>query len=160
MKNKLLSVFFALILTVNTSVFADEIKIFLNGQEIPPLPEQHQSAIIKDDILYLPLRNVFEAMGADVIYNSEDDLETVSGGAGIIYYANNIGEQKLYVNGNEYNLGYATIKVNNRVLIIPDALKYIFNANVNYSNFKVDISYSEDSSIWNIDYSDAPTEVN
>ena len=158
-KKLLLLVLLVSFLLINaTLVYADSIKLYLNGEEIAPLPEDHQEAIYENGVLYLPLRNVFEAIGAQVIYDAED-AEMVYGGMGNIYYINNIGDIKLVTNENEYTLSNKTIIVNNRTLIVKEALNYIFGAEVVCENNNVNILYENDDSIWEVDLSNVDLGV-
>ena len=142
--------------TINT--FANDINIYLNGEIIPPLEYQHQGAIIENETLYLPLRNIFEAIGATVIYDDEDNIEIVHGGIGKVYFKNVVGEEKLQTENDEFALTNATFVKNNRILIVKEALTYIFNADVNYTDDSVYIEYEECPDIFELDFSNIEME--
>ena len=94
--------------------------MYLNGTEIAPLPEQHQGAVVQDGTLYLPLRNVFEAMGAIVEY--DNTYEEISGGLGGMDYYTTVGAYKVIINGSVYVLEAPVITINNRALVVPQAI--------------------------------------
>lgn len=153
---KLVSIILSMLLILNvTGVFAEEIVMYLNGVEIEPLPEHHQGAVVQNGVLYLPLRNVFEAMGAVVEW--DEDYETVSGGAGSMNYKTTVGAYRIIVDGVEYILDEPSIMINDRTLIIPEAVVNCFGADVDWDseNSIVKISYDPESGVIStVDFTD------
>ncbi|MCL2593446.1 MAG: copper amine oxidase N-terminal domain-containing protein [Defluviitaleaceae bacterium] len=76
MKNKLTTIFLALILILSatTNIFASsEMKVTLNGEYI----EISDTAVIQNDITLLPLRPIVEAMGADIYWYEAEQLVVI-----------------------------------------------------------------------------------
>jgi len=122
-----------LMLGIASTVKAEEIKIHLNGEIVPPLPEKHQTAIKNEnDIMFLPLRNIFEAMGAVVIWS--DDSKTVYGGKGTMNYEIQYDNSLLIVNGTKIKLNYSPVFLNDRILTTDTVINSCFNANIEYDN--------------------------
>ena len=145
-RKRILTTMLSCILALSSAnVFANEITMYLNGTEIAPLPEQHQGAVVQDGTLYLPLRNVFEAMGAIVEY--DNTYEEISGGLGGMDYYTTVGAYKVIINGSVYVLEAPVITINNRALVVPQAIVDCFGAAVDWNagENRVDITYTPDS---------------
>jgi len=147
----IIGIIIAIMLSV-ICVGAQQYDIYLNGNKVEPLTENHQGAINIDGVVYMPLRNIFEAIGASVMY-SDEDIPCVSGGMGTIYFSNDIGKTKLVTNAGETDLPFGTMIKNNRSLIVKEGIEFVFGANVSVSDNRIDISYSEKEGIDVIDFS-------
>ena len=144
-----------------STAFADEITMYLNGTEIAPLEEAHQPAIVQDGILYLPMRNVFEAMGAVVRWSSLGQI--ISGGMGGMNYETGIGKYVVTVNGEDMEIEAPVLLLNDRTLILPKVVTDCFGADVEWleSDSQVNITYTpENSTIMTIDLTDLEESEN
>ena len=99
-KKKCISIILALTimmsLVYSVSVYADDIKVTLNGNEI----NFDQSPVIKDGRTLVPIRAIFEAMGCTVIWNDVSQQIDVATDFGIMVLG--IGKNLIvYRNENE-----------------------------------------------------------
>lgn len=82
----------------NSSLAADEIKVFLNGLEI----EFDVSPYIKNGRTMVPFRAIFEALGVDISWNGVNRTIMATNDTTQIYIE--IGKAFAYVNGYKVNL--------------------------------------------------------
>lgn len=89
----------------------DEIKVSINGV----LQKYDQPPVIVNDRTLVPLRGIFEALGANVAWDDASSTVTASKGNTTIKLT--IGEKKAYVNGAEKVLDQESILVNSRTMV-------------------------------------------
>ena len=140
-----LSVFLAIALITGlsmTAFAAGEIALYLNGVEIPQLEENHQFAHVENGTIYLPLRNIFEAMGAMVEWDGENKVITCRGTVNFLVY---IGEGRMLLNDDEVSLDISTKLFNDRTFIEKSVIEKAMKATVTFDDSanRVDITYDE-----------------
>jgi len=111
------------------AVFAEEaaITVTLNGVAI----EFDQPPIIEDGRTLVPMRKIFEAMGAAVDWNGE--TQTVTGTKGDIVVTMQIGNNVITKNGQGITLDVPPQLVNSRTLVPVRAVAESFNAKVDWN---------------------------
>ncbi len=104
----------------------DVIKVMVNGK----LLEFDQEPIIKNDRTLVPLRTVFEALDAKVIWHDATNVVTVEKDDTTIKFA--IGESVLYKNDTKIQLDVPAIIVNERTLVPVRAISEALNCTVDW----------------------------
>ncbi len=104
----------------------DEISVMINGEKI--IFDQPPQLI--NDRTMVPLRAIFEKLGAVVEWNEETN--TVTGKNEDIVFTLTIGENCAYKNGIKIYLDSAAIIVNNRTLVPVRAVSEAFGCNVEW----------------------------
>ena len=141
---RVLSIVLALVLTASFGsavCAAEEIKLYLNGNEIQPLEENHQYAHIENGTVYLPLRNIFEAMGALVEWYGDNEVVTCRG---IVNFSVYFGEKRMILNDEEIYLSSTTKVLEDRAFIEKAVIEKAMNAYVNDNNpNNIYITYDE-----------------
>ena len=113
---------------------SDEIKLYLNGNEIPKLEENHQFAHVENGAVYLPLRNIFEAMGALVEWDGENEVIT---SRGVINFTVYVGQNLMILtdmnrSNDEILLKITTKIVDGRTFVGKDVVENVMGATVNF----------------------------
>lgn len=104
----------------------NEIKVMLNGSEL----SFDQPPIIKDDRTLVPLRAIFEAMGATVDWDEATHTVTSKRGSTTINLT--IGSNVLYKNGVETYLDVPAQLVSDNTMVPVRAIAEAFGADVNW----------------------------
>ncbi|MBQ3110550.1 MAG: leucine-rich repeat protein [Clostridia bacterium] len=105
-----------------------EITIMVNGVKL----NCDSTPYIKNDRTMVPLRAIFEALGAAVTW--DDTTKTASGSKDRIEVKITIGENVLYKNGEEIALDCAAEITNSRTMVPVRAISEAFNATVHWDN--------------------------
>jgi len=118
-----------ILLGITTIAIAEEapIKVLLNGTEIA----FDQPPIIEEGRTLVPMRAIFEAMGATVDWNG--DTRTVTGTKDDIVVMMQIGNNVITKNGQEIMLDVPPQIVNDRTLVPVRAVAESFNAQVDWN---------------------------
>ena len=106
-------------------VMADDITVLLNGSAI----EFDVAPIIENDRTLVPLRAIFEALGAQVEWDGEN--ETVISAKGNSTCILQIGG-KMFVNGEEKELDVPAKIVNDRTLVPLRAVSEAYDCTVDW----------------------------
>jgi len=127
---KIISLVLAIILTVSlimVSVFADtQITVTLNGEKIEfDVPPQ-----IIDNRTMVPMRAIFEAMGATVDWN--ETIQWISARREDTTVGMMIGDREIIVNGRSIELDVPPMIVDNRTLVPVRAVAESFDAEVEW----------------------------
>ena len=128
MVRRLISFLIAVLLLISIcpAYAADEIKIYVNGNylnsDVPP--------IIVDGRTLVPLRVIFEALGAKVNWNG--DTQTVTAGKEGIALSLQIGSNVLFKNGTYITLDVPAQIVNDRTMVPVRAVAESFGADVSW----------------------------
>ena len=109
-------------------VATEEITVRINGKKI----EFDQPPIMKNDRTLVPLRKIFEELGATVEWN--DRLQKVTAVKDDIKVMLTIGDDKLYINNGYITLDVPAQLVNGRTLVPVRAVSDSFNCNVNWDD--------------------------
>ncbi|MBQ4526741.1 MAG: copper amine oxidase N-terminal domain-containing protein [Clostridia bacterium] len=114
-------------LMASTVAFAnDEIKVSLNGN----LLEFDVSPQIIDGRTMVPLRTIFEALGATVSWNP--DTQTVYASKDNTTVSATIGLKKMYINATEMEIDVAPVIVDNRTLVPARFVAEAFDCSVSW----------------------------
>lgn len=96
---------------VCTSVFADSIKVVINGENL----KMDQPPVLESDRTLVPMRAIFEALGAKVSWNNDTETATgVKNGKEIKITINNT---TAYVDGKAVTLDVPARLINDRTLV-------------------------------------------
>ena len=109
-------------------IATEEITVRINGKKI----EFDQPPIMKNDRTLVPLRKIFEELGATVEWN--DRLQKVTAVKDDIKVMLTIGDDKLYINNGYITLDVPAQLVNGRTLVPVRAVSESFNCNVNWDD--------------------------
>ena len=127
---KLLSVILLIVAILTISVFAEEVKpvtVTLNGETVDCASYGQEATIVEGRTL-VPLRAIFEALGATVEWNGE--TKTVSSTLGETTVKLVIGENTLYRNDQEITLDVPAQIMNGRTLVPARAVAEAFGVSV------------------------------
>ena len=129
MKTKIFAILIMLCLTVSmfTVVSADGIAVTVNGESLVFDSEP----IIENDRLLVPMRVIFEALGADVSW--DDSSKTASAVLGNNSVRITIGESVLYKNGTKITLDCSAVVKNSRTLLPIRAVSEGLGADVDWN---------------------------
>ncbi len=115
MRKKITAVVLSLVLMLCASVVpaiaADSIKITIDGQA----QTYDQMPVMVNDRVLVPMRGIFEALGATIAW--EEATETVTGTLGSTTVTLKIGDTKATVNGSTVTLDVPAQLVNDRTLV-------------------------------------------
>ena len=106
---------------------SDNIGVTVNGAEV----SFDQPPIIVDNRTLVPLRAIFEAMGATVDWDQE--TQTVTSSKGDISVSLTIGSNTMYKNGSPVELDVPAQVVNGRTLVPVRAVSEAFGADVDWN---------------------------
>lgn len=105
-----------------------KIRVTLNGKEI----KFDQEPILKGGSTLVPMRAIFEVMGADVKWNNS--TRTVTGTNGDTVVKMTIDNPVMTVNGTSIKLNVAPTVLNGRTLVPTRAVAEAFNADVKWDS--------------------------
>ena len=108
------------------SVFADGISVTVNGKN----PAFDSEPIIQNDRLLVPMRAIFEALGADVSW--DDSSKTASAVLGKTGLEITVGANELYKNGSKIALDVPAVIVKDRTLVPIRAVSEGLGADVDW----------------------------
>lgn len=122
-----------LLMTMSVSAFADNfVDIHINGEK---LEVKDVNAQIVDGEVFVPLRAVFEKLGATVMWIGDNSTIIVSAGEDKVVAQ--IGNNKVFLNNDRVlELEKAPYIVNNRTLISPVVFKEIYDVEIEASAHK------------------------
>lgn len=107
------------------------IPVIYNGERIS-FGAYGQNPTIVNSRTMVPLRSIFEAMGADVQWDNA--TRTASGQRGSTDVSITIGSNVLYVNGRAVGLDSPACIINNRTMVPVRAIAEAFQADVDWDN--------------------------
>lgn len=129
---KILSAIFVLSALLAFSVLADDVKpvtVTLNGETIDCASYGQEATIVEGRTL-VPLRAIFEALGASVEWNGE--TKTVTSVLDETEIKLTIGEKALYKNGETVELDVPAQIMNGRTMVPVRAISESFGVNVKW----------------------------
>lgn len=106
--------------------FNESARVFINGAEL----ETDCPALIINDATMVPMRKIFEALGAEVSW--DDATQTASGEANGIKCSFAIGDNKLYKNDTCIELAAPAVIRDGRTLVHVRAIAEAFGSNVEW----------------------------
>lgn len=104
--------------------FKEAVRVIVNGKPIVT----DKCAEVKDGCTMVPMRSIFEALGAEVSWN--DETETATGERDGKKCSFKIGDDKLYINGEEKTLLAPAVLENGRTLVHVRAIAEALGADV------------------------------
>ena len=116
-----------------------QITVTINNQQI----QFDQPPIIIDGRTLVPLRAIFEGLGATVDWNG--NTQTVTAKRENTTVKITIGDNKLYVNGNTVNLDVPAQIISDRTLVPVRAVSEAFDCKVDWDSNKHNVSISNTS---------------
>lgn len=124
---KLLAAAVMLVISMSGSVFAeDNISVYLDGNQIQ---FDVQPQIINDRTM-VPLRTIFEALGASVDWNEE--TRTVTSSKGSAYVSLTVDSADMSVNGTSVALDAPACVIDGRTLVPIRAVSEAYNTSVDW----------------------------
>lgn len=114
------------VVILNATLQIMDITVELDGSEIA----FDQKPVIVDDRTMVPMRAVFEAMGADV--NWDGNTQTVTSTKGDTTISMTIGKNEMYKNGKAISLDVAPQIVGDRTLVPVRAIAEAFDISVDW----------------------------
>ena len=130
MKKKILMALLSLSVIINVCVFTgyanDSINVTLNGETLvfDVAPQ------LIDNRTMVPLRKIFEAMGAVVDWNNDTQTVTATKGDKIVIAT--INSKNVYISGETKTLDVPPMIINDRTLVPVRFVAESFGANVNW----------------------------
>lgn len=118
----------AMVLSIGTVAFAQEqpVTVVLDGEIL----EFDQNPVIQNGRTLVPLRGIFEPMGATVDW--EDSTQTVTAVKGDITIKLTIGDNKIYKNGEAITLDVPAQLIGSRTMVPARAVSEAFDARVGW----------------------------
>ena len=105
----------------------DKVRVYVNGVRV-----EAEEAYIKDDRTFIPMRVIFEALGAKVEWDNEAKCAIAVKNDTEVKIV--IGEAALYKNGERIELDTAAEIVNDRTMVPVRAISEAFGAKVDWKN--------------------------
>ena len=131
-----LAAFLVLSMFTAISISAEkEISVFIDGKRI----EFDQPPLLIDDRTMVPLRGIFEALGAEVTWN--EDTESIYASKGNLTVSLTVGEKKAFIGSELVSLDVSPMLINDRTLV---PLRFIGEA------FGCEVSWDERTKSVNI----------
>ncbi len=146
---KITSLFFVVIFmfTLSINIFAArQITVTLDGKDI----EFDVQPTILDGRTMVPLRAIFEALGATVDWNSK--TRTVIAERGNTNISLTINQNIMYVNGESVKLDVAATIINDRTLVPIRAISEAFNCKVGWDGKESLVSIINDTESYSMVY--------
>ncbi len=103
-----------------------EISVYVDGQKL----SFDQPPVIRDDRTLVPLRAIFEAMGAEVSWDAETRTAIAKRGSDNVSIQ--IDQKQLIKNGDSIELDVAACIINDRTMVPARAIAEAFGANVGW----------------------------
>ena len=117
----------ALALAITSAAGAESnVSIKINGTDFDVQTEP----VILNDIVMLPMREIFESFGAKVYWEAQTKTVTAVADGSIIMMQ--IGNEKLLKPGEEYDMETAPVVINDRTMIPLSAVSSSFDTEVNW----------------------------
>lgn len=149
MSKRILKIMLLLVIVINTNSFstiaANEMSVTLNGQilsfDVPPQ--------MIDNRTMVPLRNIFEAMGATVDWN--DNTKTVTATKGSEVVIATIDDKNVSINGVNKLLDVPPMVIDGRTLVPVRFVAESFGANVEWDNTSKTVIITTDGTNSSVD---------
>ena len=122
-----------------TAAASGDISVYLNGVRM----NFSEAPYMKNDRVMVPMRDIFEKLGADVVWNDgTQSVETQKGGVSAVIV---IGSERMNVNGGDIKLDVPAEIKNDRTFVPLRAVSEMFGCEVRWidSENRVNILYSE-----------------
>ncbi len=138
---KVFMIVLAVLLCVQVGAYASEskeIKIFLDGKAVL----FDSAPVIENGRTLVPLRAIFEAMGAEVEW--DDTTKTVTATRGDVKIRMTIGEMQFFANENTVALDVAAKIINSRTMVPARAIAESFGVDVAWDDEAKAVILSDD----------------
>lgn len=124
---KILSIIICLIIAIMPfASYANDVKVFVNGQEL----KTDQGATIIDGRTLVPLRAIFEALGADVEW--DDVTKSVEARKRMKKVSLQIGSKAIYINQIKKEIDVSAMLINDRTMVPARAVSEALDAEVSW----------------------------
>lgn len=145
MKKKLCSILCVLLvlsmMIVPCTFAAENIKVLVNGNEVwfdvPPQTIQYRTMV--------PVRHIFEALGAKVAWDEPTQTATATRGSDIV--AITIGVPKVFVNGKAREMDVSAVEIGGRILIPARFAAEAFGCDVGWDEATQTVSITGNVSV-------------
>ncbi|MCI5969985.1 MAG: endo-1,4-beta-xylanase [Oscillospiraceae bacterium] len=128
---KFLAVFLSLVMILPqftlTAFASDEVTIYIDGQKM----NFSQGAIVKNDRVLVPMREIFEKLNANIVY--DESTQTVTGTKNSKSVTVTIDSSTAYVDGQETQLDVNACLVNDKTMIPLRFISQSLGASVDWS---------------------------
>ena len=121
----------------STGNHTPEISVLVNNQAI----SFDQPPVIENDRTLVPLRAIFEALGAEVLWDGE--TSTVTATRGDITISLQIGSNQLYKNGEAITIDVPAQIINDRTMVPVRAIAESFNCRVGWDSDTKTVTITE-----------------
>ena len=127
---KIVSIVICLVIVLScvTCFAANDVKVFVGGNEVV----FDQPPVIQDGRTLVPLRAIFEALGASVGWDGETSSVIASKDDKVIIMQ--IGHENLYKNNEKIKLDVPPVIINSRTLVPVRAIAESFNLTVGWDD--------------------------
>lgn len=127
---------------VNILSAGKEITVTVSGNKV----SFDQTPVLYNDRTMVPVRKVFEALGANVDWNNS--LQTAVGKKGDRTVTVTVGEKKIDVNGRQFDIDAAPIVVSDRTLVPARAIAEGLGCNVEWDGGEKVVSITPKPAKW------------
>lgn len=140
-KNVIIVLIFSIIMqfTLIEGVFAENIQVVVNNC---PIAFDTAPVIISDRTM-VPMRKIFESLGATVSY--DDATQTITSSNGNTTIVMTIGNNTMWVNNNAVTLDVAPTLINDRTLIPVRAIAESYDCTVDWDEYSQTVKINSNS---------------
>ena len=107
-----------------TAVFAQDVAVVVIDEKV----EFDRAPIVENDVLYIPLRFVAEKLGATVAWDG--DTQSVFVSVDGILSSLQIGNSKIFSNGESFEMAKEPVLVESRTLVTSDVIERMLGVKV------------------------------
>ena len=122
---KLVAVLLSMVMVfAATAAFAQDVAVIVIDERV----EFDRAPLVEEEVLYIPLRFVAEKLGATVAWDGETQSVFVSVDG--ILSSLQIGNGKIFSNGDSYEMAKAPVLVESRTLVTSDIIERMLGVKV------------------------------
>ncbi|QAY66714.1 stalk domain-containing protein [Paenibacillus protaetiae] len=141
-------------ITLSASAAAANVKVEVDGKALSLNP----GAFTQNGVTYVPMRAIFEALGASVTW--EPTTKTIIGNNYDTTITLSIGVNKAVVNGKTVNLSAAPIEKNGTAFVPARFIAESLHAEVKWVNQTQTVQITSESAIWEKEYAEWQNDQN
>lgn len=136
-----------------TAFAANDITVKINGE---PLSFDVPPQLIKDRTM-VPLRAIFEALGAQVDWNGATRTVTATRGDTVV--VSTIGSRAMYINGTARTMDVEPVIVNDRTLVPARFVAEAFDCDVEWDGGSRTVDIYTEGNTFTVDEDDVPDDT-
>ncbi|MCM3489828.1 stalk domain-containing protein [Alkalihalophilus marmarensis] len=140
-----MSLVMVLFLIGANSTSAQPVSVVLNGN----VQTYDQAPVVENGRVLVPMRGIFESLGANVAYNNTTKKITATRGTQTVELT--LGSRQAFINGQSHQLDVAAKAVNGRTIVPLRFVGEALGANVRWDNISKTVYISSDSSVKPVD---------